>query len=47
MCICLRLVHSSKITGAVGILWMIMIEKYYDNDNENEDENDNQNKIMN
>ena len=43
---------SSNIIDKMGILWMVMNEKYYDeneneNGNENENENENGNKIMN
>ena len=34
-----KLMINSNLINKIGILWMVMIEKYYDdNDNENENE---------
>ena len=41
-----KLMINSNMIDKIGILWIIMIKKYYDdndNDNENENENDNDN----
>ena len=43
-----KLMINSNLIDKMGILWMVMIEKNYDdNDNENENENQNENEIMN
>ena len=45
-----KLMIDSNLINKNGILWMIMIEKFYDddeNDNENKNENENENEIMN
>ena len=39
-----KLMFNSNLTDKIGILWMVMNEKYCDdNENENENENDNGN----
>ena len=47
-----KLKINSNLINKIGILWMVMIEKYYDdgdneNEIENENENENENEIMN
>ena len=43
-----KLMINSNLIDKMGVLWMVMIKKYYDdNDNENENQNENENENEN
>ena len=41
-----KIMVNSNLINKIGILWMVIIEKYYD-ENEDENENENENEIIN